>query len=169
MIVGITVVLAAVLYVMVADLTRTSPSAPYELSMTEVSATMPASNTYVVTMALSPSAGITTGIVGLKVMTSGQGWVANVDPSAGCAPGVDPSTSCVGTTGGWYGVLVGPNRSVAATYGSEAWAYPNGVTTIGLNSSYELWVVTYTPVTGSGDVIYAFGTGLSPVSGSQYL
>jgi flagellin-like protein len=170
LLVAITVVLAAVLYVLVSGLTRTGASTPYQLAMSETNSGG-SGTTYTVTLALSPSAGLATGIFGLKIAQSGGATVPLSAPATNCkAWSTTPATVCTGVTAGdWYGVLIASNGTLAATYGSAGWTYYAGTTTITLNGGYTLWVVTTSAIAGSGDVISAFGTGTSSVSGSQYL
>jgi flagellin-like protein len=171
LLVAITVVLAAVLYVLVSGLTRTGASTPYELGMSETSTTG-SGTTYNIILALSPTSGLTTGAFGLKVASSGGITMATVAVSpAGCKAGAAPTT-CTGTAGGWYGILVASNGTVVATYSgaSATWGnYFAGVTTITLNGGFSLWLITQSSIAGAGNVISAFGTGTSSVSGSANL
>jgi flagellin-like protein len=169
LLVAITVVLAAVLYVLVSGLTKTGTTTPYELSMTELTATG-SGTTWVITMSLSPSAGLSTGIFGLKI--SGPVTVNSVAPPAACAAYASPAAKCTGVSNGWYGVLVASNNTVAASWNpsTQAWAgFANGSSSVTLNGGYTLEIISYAAITGNGDQISAYGTGTSSVSGSQYL
>jgi flagellin-like protein len=172
LLVAITVVLAAVLYVLVSGLTRTGASTPYSLGMAVNSATGSGS-TWVVNLALSPTSGLTTGAFGLSVVNNvGVAQATEAAPAACKAYAASPTTSCTGVAGGWYGVLVASNGTVAATYSgaTAGWTgYGTGVTTISLSGSYTLWVVSAVTYDGAGYVISAFGTGTSSVSGSANL
>ena len=173
LLVAITVVLAAVLYVLVSGLTKSGASVPYQLGM------QPTSNTGSGTswsdiLALAPTSGLTTSMFGLKVTTSASVTYATVAPSGtGCSisAATNVPTSCTGTTGGWYGVLVSPSSGdiVALYSGTTAgWTYVTG-TTVALNNGYTLWVITPTQVAGNSYTISAFSTGTSSVSGSSLL
>jgi flagellin-like protein len=172
LLVAITVVLAAVLYVLVSGLTRTGASTPYTLGMAVSSASGSGSN-YLVVLALSPSAGLATGILGLSVQNNVGTVQATVAaaPTATCKPGLTTPGSCTSNGAGWYGVLVASNGTVVATYSGSpaAWVYYTGVTTVTLSGSYTLNVISNVAYDGAGYTINAFGSGSSSVSGSQDL
>lgn len=173
LLVAITVVLAAVLYVLVSGLTRTGASTPYELGMS------PSSNggsgtTYTDVIALSPTTGLTTSAFGLKVTTPSATTytLAAAVAGTGCwsTAGTGLPADCTGVSGDWYAVLVSPQTGdVLATYTTAGWAYTTGVTTIALTNGYTLWVVTSIQVAGNSYTLSAYSTGSSSVSGSTLL
>jgi archaeal type IV pilus assembly protein PilA len=173
LLVAITVVLAAVLYVLVSGLTKTGASVPYQLGMSP-SSQSGSGATWTDVIALSPTSGLTTSAFGLKVTTPSSTVYPTVAASGtGCsvAATTNSPSSCTGTAAGWYGVLVSPTTGyiVALWSGASAgWTYASG-TTIALNNGYTLWVVTPIQVAGSSYTLAAFSTGTSSVSGSCYL
>ena len=170
LLVAITVVLAAVLYVLVSGLTSHGASVPYSISYTSQSASG-SGTTYWDTMAITPTNGLTTSAFGMKINLIGGGTLPLGGVPAGCVFTTAPTQSiCTGVTGDWYGVLMSATSSTpAAMYSSVGWTYPSGVTTVALNNGYTLIVVTASSVSGSGDTINAFSTGTSSVSGSGSL
>jgi flagellin-like protein len=170
LLVAITVVLAAVLYVLVSGLTSHGASTPYSISYVSTSNTGSGS-TYWDYMGITPTTGLTTSAFGMKITQPGGGTLP-----LGAAPGTcvftsaPTSTICTGVAGDWYGVLMSATSSTpAAIYSSAGWTYPTGVTTVSLNNGYTLIVITSTAVAGGGDTINAFSTGTSSVSGSGAL
>jgi len=175
LLVAITVVLAAVLYVLISGLTKTGASTPYSLGMAVQGVTGPANTpaTYYITLSLSPTSGLTTALFGLSVTNVAGATQTNTAASGACTNGLTtPTTSCVGTAAaGWYGVLVNATGKIAAIYSAGgAWsAFAAGVTTLALNSGYTLIVVSEVAMDGNGYTVSAYGTGSSSVSGSQTL
>lgn len=168
LLVAITVVLAAVLYVLVSGLTKTGAQTPYELGMSESSASG-SGTTWTIIMSLSPTSGLTSGLVGLKITNVGGTSQPTAAVPAACKAYVAP-TVCATVSGGWYAVLVGSNGTVFAAYGSSQWVgYGSGITTVALNSGMQLWILTQSSYSGIGDTIVAFGAGSASVSGSQSL
>ena len=167
LLVAITVVLAAVLYVLVSGLTKTSTSTPYELGMAETGSNTGTTDTVI--LALTPTAGLATSMFGLKITTVSGSTLATVAVPAACANAVTTST-CVGVAGGWYALLVTGGK-VSATWGNATavWGNLGGAGTIALNGGYQLWVVTTTVYTGASNSISAYGISTSSVSGSAYL
>jgi len=168
LLVAITVVLAAVLYVLVSGLTRTSTSTPYELGLAESNPSGPV--TYSVITSMSPTSGLTTSAFGLKIVNpSGSSLPYGTIPAA-CKAYATPSASCTAPASGWYGVLVGSNGTAWAAYGASGWTgYATGTTTIALNGGMTLWIISASSYTGQDYVLSAFGTGTSSVSGSVIL
>jgi len=177
LLVAITVVLAAVLYVLISGLTKTGASTPYELGMAiqtpgGVIGPINTPSTYYITMDLSPTAGLTTGIMGLSVLNSGS--VAQTDnaASANCLNAITTyTTNCLGTAAtGWYALLVNSvTNGVTATFAGGVWGAMGTATTIALNSNYVIVIVSEVALDGNGYTLTAYGTGTSSVSGSQYL
>jgi len=174
LLVAITVVLAAVLYVLVSGLTRTGATTPYTLGMTP-STQGGSGATWNDVIALAPSSGLTTSAFGLKVITPSS---TNFQPEAASGTGCSISattnspSSCTGTSGGWYAVLVSPSTGyiVALWSGTTpGWTYPTGVTTVALNNGYTLWIITAIQVAGNDYTLSAYSTGSSSVSGSTLL
>lgn len=172
LLVAITVVLAAVLYVLVSGLTKSGASTPYEVVMTATNQAT-GTNTYFDIMTLSPTTGLTTSMFGLKVTQLG-GTILTLLPTASlpatCTQGSAPTPAiCTGVTGDWYGLIVsGTTGDIVAIYTAGGWAYASG-STLALTNGYTLYVVTYVSFAGSGAVISAYSTGTSSVSGSGNL
>jgi archaeal type IV pilus assembly protein PilA len=173
LLVAITVVLAAVLYVLVSGLTKSGATVPYQLGMTPSSQSGSGAS-WADVIALSPTSGLTTSAFGLKVTTPSATVYPTVAASGvGCsvAATTNVPTSCTGTAGGWYGVLVSPSTGdIVALYSgaSAGWTYASG-TTIALNNGYTLWVISPIQLAGNSYTLGAFSTGGSSVSGSCYL
>jgi len=173
LLVAITVVLAAVLYVLISGLTKTGASTPYSLGMgisgTSGPAGTPAS--YYVTLSLAPTTGLTTGIMGMSVVNINGATQVNTAASANCINGAaSPQTNCLGTAAsGWYGVLVSSGGTVVATWAGGAWGALGTATTIPLTGAYTLIIVSEALYDGNGYTLSAYGTGSSTVSGSVSL
>ncbi|HTW55249.1 MAG TPA: type IV pilin N-terminal domain-containing protein [Thermoplasmata archaeon] len=170
LLVAITVVLAAVLYVLVSGLTSHGASTPYSISFVSTSNTG-SGTTYWDYMGITPTTGLTTSAFGMKVTQPGGTTLPLGAAPATCVLTAAPSsTTCTGVAGDWYGVLMSATSSdPVALYSSAGWTYASGTTTVALNNGYTLIVVTATSVAGSGDVISAFSSGTSSVSGSGSL
>ena len=177
LLVAITVVLAAVLYVLISGLTKTGASTPYELGMAiqtpgGVIGPVNTPPTYYITMDLSPTSGLTTGIMGLSVLNSASVAQTDTAASGSCTNAITTyTTSCVGTAAtGWYAVLVNSaTGAVAAVFASGVWGAMGTATTIALNANYVIVVVSEVALDGAGYTLTAYGTDTSSVSGSQYL
>jgi flagellin-like protein len=173
LLVAITVVLAAVLYILISGLTGGSTSTPYTVGFGSPRAS--GTGTFYLTFPLSVTNDLKTGLFGLKITSpSGVGLASAATTGASCLPtatGTDQFTSCTGTAGGWYTVLTNANGGILATYsGATAkWGYPAGISNIVLSNSDSVVVVSSTSLSGIGDRIAAFGTGSSSVSGSAEL
>ena len=179
LLVAITVVLAAVLYVLVSGLTRTGASTPYSLGMTESPGGQLGSSTnWFDQMSLSPSSGLTTSMFGLSVVgPSGVTYgLAAAVGGTGCTLGATFATGATACNGpsaaGWYGLILTSTGVISATYlnvgGTGTWAYNTG-STIALNSGYTLEVISYAQLAGNDYTISAYSTGTSSVSGSGSL
>jgi len=172
LLVAITVVLAAVLYVLVSGLTRTGASTPYSLQMSELGYPCGAT-TCTAVLSLIPTSGLTTGAMGLKIVnTNTQATQPTVAAVAGCVNAA-AATACTVTAGGWYAVLVSSGGTVAATYAgaSASWgAYAAGTTTIALTGAYQLYIVSAAGNSYAGvATLSSFGVGSSSVSGQVNL
>lgn len=167
LLVAITVVLAAVLYVLIAGLTHTGASTPYTIGMQAPSQTSPAAGVYWNSITISPQTGVTTAMFGLALSTS-----TNLPIAVGAAP----TTTCKGgaawtsancgapTSGTWYAVLYGTaNSTVANVFSSNAWTG----STVGLTSAQTLVVVSGAALAGSLDVLSCTSAGSSVVTGSS--
>jgi len=175
LLVAITVVLAAVLYVLISGLTKTGASTPYELGMQETGSTG-SGTAYTIFVALSPTTGLTTSAFGLRVLT--VSGVANTveAPPTGCGPKATlaaPQAACAGVAGGWFAMLLNSQGYLVAVFGantSASWNYGlSGATTVALNGGYTLQILTQTSFTGIGNTIQAYGVGTSSVSGQATL
>jgi flagellin-like protein len=174
LLVAITVVLAAVLYVLVSGLTKSGASVPYELGMSEIGNGGSGHN-YTLTVSIQPTSGLLTSAFGLKVSVPGglTTYPTVAISGTGCtvAAATNVVTSCTGTLTGWYGVVVSLSTGyIVAIYSgtAPAWTYVTG-TTLALTGGYQLWLVSYGPLAGTGDTLAAFPTGSSSVSGQTSL
>jgi len=173
LLVAITVVLAAVLYVLVSGLTHSGVSTPYSVGFTTPTASNPASNTYWEVIPISPTGGVTTSLFGLSVLNINKIGIATVlAPTATCkATATLTSANCAGVTGGWYAVLAYQTNSTIANVfskpaaGSATWT----AATIALNPGMEIVVVSYTSYAATGDTLNAVSTSSSSVSGTVNL
>ena len=173
-VVAATLIPAAILYVLVSGLNRTTLPTPYELGMSVESANNssgPPPTAYL-TLALSPTPGLATAFFGLQISNASTGVERTVvESSSGCAYGVRPSLAdCPSDGVGWYGVLVGLSGTVVATYGASGWShFAPGTPFVLVTNSDSLLVVSNSNFTSAGLTIHAFGTGSTAVSGTAML
>lgn len=179
LLVAITVVLAAVLYVLVSGLTRTGASTPYSLGMTPSAGGQLGSGTnWFDNLALSPTSGLTTSMFGLSIVSpAGATYaLAAAVGGTGCTLGATFATGAAACNGpaaaGWFGLILTSGGVITATYllsgGAGLWTYNTG-STIALNSGYTLEVISFAQLNGNDYTISAFSTGTSSVSGSGTL
>ncbi len=170
LLVAITVVLAAVLYVLISGLTGGGTSTPYSLQMSNQGQSSPAAGTYFITLAINPTSGLTTGLFGLKITNVVNIGITAGTPTATCityaAFTVAKCAAPAATT--WYAVLVFANSTVASAWGATS-TWSGG--TVALNAGMSLVIVTPSAATfsGIGDTLGAYGTSGSSVSGSVAL
>lgn len=169
LLVAITVVLAAVLYVLISGLTSGGGSIPYSVGMSETGATTTGGNWIAITV--NPTNGLNTGQFGLKITnTTSQtdAPVANPD-AATCKAGATYSqANCITTTGGWYAVLELANGSVGSVYsgaGTATWSATSPV-----SGGMTIFIISHGTISGDiGYTLTAFSTGTSSVSGQVTL
>ncbi len=177
LLVAITVVLAAVLYVLISGLTHTGASTPYTLGMSSPTASSTgtgATAVYYYAITISPQSGLTTSMFGLSLQTptGGSAGATGTAPAA-CkftagGTAYAPAT-CTGGTGGWYAVLYWQgNGSIANVFSgtTPSWSSP----TLPVTNSESLVLITVTGstgFTGSSDTLNAYATGSSSVSGQS--
>jgi flagellin-like protein len=170
LLVAITVVLAAVLYVLISGLTSSTATAPISLApAVNPSSTGGGGTTWYVAVGLNPSAGIATTQFGLKVTTSTTtATLSAAVGGTGCTVGssfTTGATGCAGVTAKWYAVLTNATGKIVATYLSAGWS--SSVTISG--GSYTLYVMSATAYDGQGYTLSAYGTGSASVSGQVHL
>jgi len=167
LLVAITVVLAAVLYVLIAGLTHTGASTPYSLGMSAPTQTSPGAGVFYNTITISPQGGLTTGIFGLSLQSSSSVAIAAGTAPAACkwtAGGTAFAGNCLAPTGTWYAVLYWTgNGSTANVFTSAGWSTP----TLPVSNSETLVVVSAASLAGSSDTLNAYATGSSSVSGQS--
>ena len=165
LLVAITVVLAAVLYVLISGLTHSSASTPYSINIGTPTWTGGTPN-YGTMRIASATTGLTTSLFALSVATStGVPVPVGTAATANCKPAnVYSSTNCGAPTGSWYAVIyfLG-NGTIANVYVNTAWSFA----TVGVGQSEALVVVGPSTFQNSGDVMSATGTGSSSVSGAS--
>lgn len=170
----VSVVPAAVLYVLTSGLTLTSVPPPYELDMIVSSGSFtpgPPATGYV-NLSLEPTVGLTTAMFGLRVVNGTSGSAQPlVSPSSACVYGGWPTAAnCTSNGTGWYAVLENPSGSVVATYGEAGWSHmaPGSFSAV-LALSDNLLLISSARYQGEGYLIEAFSTGSASVAGSAFL
>ena len=171
LLVAITVVLAAVLYILISGLGSTG-SKPYQIGFGSGTPSQ-VTTTYFDTFSISTTSGLTTSLFGLKIVTATGSSVGGQAPATCTADAKTVVSACTTTTtpaGTWYGILENTNGTVAATFNptTTAWTTYTG-SPITVNSAYSVVVVSNAQLAGSGDTLSAFGTSSSSVSGSATL
>jgi flagellin-like protein len=144
LLVAITVVLAAVLYILISGLTKGPGNTPLGSAL---AIGTPASNgglTY--TMGITPSSGLTP-----------VGMTYEVTSSTGTILGVGTTVTVVGVTGCFQAVYTFASNSWAAAVGGTACA--GASTTVVLTSGMQLSLVVAPTQTGLGDKFVAVGAG----------
>jgi flagellin-like protein len=172
LLVAITVVLAAVLYVLVSGLIHTGASTPYNVGMGTATPSNPAANTYWEVIPLSPTTGLTTAMFGLVVQNVNSiGVGTNTGAPANCKVNAALTTANCGAptaSGNWYVALVGQaNSTVVSVYTGLVWATNPG--TVAVTASMELVLVSYVTYAGIGDQLFATSAAGSSISGSATL
>ncbi len=171
LLVAITVVLAAVLYVLISGLTGSTAAAPISLAPA-ITGSGGSGTTWYVDVGVTPSASVATTAFGLKVTTSSATApaataAAITTAAAACVTGATytAGTTCKGVTGDWYAVLTNATGGLVAIYSSTGWG--SSVTITG--GSYTLNVISASQYDGNGYTLSAYGTGSASISGSVHL
>ncbi len=171
LLVAITVVLAAVLYVLISGLTGSTAAAPISLAPA-LTGSGGSGTTWYVDVGVTPSASVATTAFGLKVTTtSATAPVATATAittaAAACVTGATytAGTTCKGVTGDWYAVLTNATGGLVAIYSSTGWG--TSVTITG--GSYTLNIISASQYDGNGYTLSAYGTGSASISGSVSL
>lgn len=161
LLVAITVVLATVLYTLVANLgSGATDSRPIALELTvEGSASSTLGGQTWVNFSLDPSQPVTTSYFGLALVTSGGNYIPV--GTGGCSSG---SSSCSPGTG-WIAFLYNPQGTVLNVWDSAGWSN----STLTILSSMTLGFVA-TPslhVAGSGDFLKVISKAQPTVVGQS--
>jgi archaeal type IV pilus assembly protein PilA len=171
LLVAITVVLAAVLYVLISGLTGSTASAPISLAPA-VTGTGGGGTTWYVSVGITPSSAIATSAFGLKVTTTSATQATGASTPAGCTatgtPAYVAGTTCTGPTSGWYAVLTNAAGKIVSGYsgaGTATWSASVTIT----GGSYTLNIISAAQYDGNGYTLAAFGTGSASVSGQVFL
>jgi flagellin-like protein len=171
LLVAITVVLAAVLYVLISGLTGSTAAAPMSLAPS-VTGTGGGGHDWYVNVGLNPSASVATSAFALRVTTSSSTIPAGANPQGTkCAVGPTTPTSynttnCPGpTAAGWYAVLTNSSGDVVSVFANVTWSASATVS----GGSYTLIVCSYSQYADSGYKLAAYGTGSASVTGSVSL
>ena len=172
LLVAITVVLAAVLYVLISGLTGSGTSAPVALGLDQLpSETGGTGTTWYVAVALNPTSSIATTGFGLKVTTTSATYpLAAAVGGGGCtvAAAYTSGTTCTGVTGKWYGVLTNATGNIVATYTSATTSgWSTSITITG--GAYTFYVISASVLDGQGYTLSGYGTGAASISGSAFL
>ncbi len=172
LLVAITVVLAAVLYILISGLGSTG-SKPYQIgfgsgtpSQTTNTATPPIT-TFYDSFSVSTTSGLTTTLFGLKI-TNATGTPipgASSAITSVCAVG-GPLSACIytGLSYTWYAALESTTGNVVAVFtpATSSWTSP----TVTISSADTVVVISGGLLAGTSSTLSAYGTGSSSVSGS---
>jgi flagellin-like protein len=179
LLVAITVVLAAVLYILISGLTGSSGSKPYTVGFGtgNPSQGTAAPTAFYDEIPVSVTSGLTTGLFAVKITSpTGTGVASGADASAaasGCGTtptGAASFTACTVTAAqGWYSVVANQNGVVLAVYDSAGWHLQAGQTSLALTNSMEVIVISSAVMAGSANTLSVYGTSSSSVSGSTTL
>lgn len=170
-------ILVVVAYFALVLLASTGSHAPVEcsqvpcsLAMAAPTETTPAPGVAWASVAITPTRGLTTAVLELRLMSPGfsTDYAAGTAPVSTCKATVALQASSCGVpaSGLWYVALVnGTTLEVLNVYSAGAWTGAATPLTVGL----ALVVVSATDsgLFGSGDHLSAYGTGGSSVSGSS--
>ena len=178
LLVAITVVLAAVLYILVSGYIGGTGAKPQSIGFageTPSSCSVGSTVCYNVTFSVTASSGLTTSMFGLKV-TSTTGLAQPVG-TLSCVSTTSPTAACTvsaisTSTSGWGAILFDSSGSVVAVYSSGSWTvYGTSTTTLPatVSSSDTISILSTNQLAGSGDTLSAFGAGGASVSGSTTL
>ena len=163
LLVAITVVLAAVLYILISGLGSTG-SKPYQIGFGSGTPNSPHAGTFYDNFTMSSTSGLTTSIFGLKIITATGSPVVGGTVATTCvALGPVDQATCPGPASGWYAVIADTSGNVVSTFSPTSNTWSASVT---VSSSQTLVIVSAGILAGSGDSLTAFGTGSSSVSGS---
>jgi flagellin-like protein len=162
LLVAITVVLAAVLYVLISGLTGSTAAAPIALAPA-VTGAGGGGSTWYVAVGLAPSSQVATTAFALKVFNATSTLAPGAATGAGCTIGTAyvAGTTCKGTSGSWYGVLTNVTGKIASLYVGGAWSA--SVTLSG--GSFTVNIISAIALDGQGYSLSASGTGSASVSG----
>jgi flagellin-like protein len=166
LLVAITVVLAAVLYILVQQYTKSGTgSVPQSITYVNSGGGKYLPNYYNDTFALSASTGLSTGSFGMKITTASGSIVALAAAPTTCGPTLGVGLACTAPASGtWYAVLFGSSNNVLAWYSSAGWS-----ATVTVTAADSLLLISYAQLSGSGDTLASYGTGTASVSGSVTL
>jgi flagellin-like protein len=160
LLVAITVVLAAVLYILVSTVIPPTGGGPIEIGFgTEAPSTCTTAagatlNTYVLPIA-SATSGLTTAKFGFKIENLSNAPVPPGTASAGT--GTCPALGSSGVAGGWVAVLQSDTGTNQAMFDTNAWAAIAGSTLpLAIGASQDLVVVSTHPL--AGDTLQVYGT-----------
>jgi len=174
LLVAITVVLAAVLYVLISGLTSSTATAPVSLAPALVPGGAGSSGTgattiYYVAVGITPSSSVPTSAIGLRATTSTTTASLAAVAGAGCTVGsaYTAGTSCTRPTGAatWFVAVTNGTGKIVATYSSAGWS--SSITLSG--GSFVLNVISSAAYDGTGYTLTAYGAGSTPISGSVTL
>ncbi len=167
LLVAITVVLAAVLYILISGLGSTG-SKPYQIGFgqgTPSQATVNTTATYLDSFSVSTTSGLTTSLFGFKIVTATGTPVAGGAPVT-CNVNLAPIAGCGAPASGWYAILEGTNGAAVGIFNPVTTLWTTSAAgPVTVSSAYTVVIVSQTTLAGSGDTLSAFGTGSSSVSG----
>ena len=167
LLVAITVVLAAVLYILVSGYIGGTGAKPQTIDFAGETPSSCGSTCYNATFTVTASNGLSTSMFGLKVTSASGSVVGNAKSIACTTSGC--TLTCTAGSPCWAAYLFDSSGSLEATYVGGTWTYGSGVSTVNVVSSDTLAIISTVPLAGSGDTFSAFGTGGASVSGSTTL
>jgi flagellin-like protein len=167
LLVAITVVLAAVLYVLISGLTGSTAAAPIALAPA-VTSSGGSGTTWYVAVGIAPSATVATTQFGLRVTNTTTTEAASTAVGgAGCTVGAayTGGTTCTGVTAKWYVVLTNATGNIVGIYLSSGWKQSVSIS----GGSFTLNVISAVQYDGQGFALTAYGTGSASISGHVQL
>jgi len=145
LLVAITVVLAAVLYILISGLTKAPGNTPLGSALA-MSAATPSAGGTVYTIGITPSSGLTPASMNFEITSS-----------TGTILGTGTTVAVVGVTGCFVATYTFATNSWAAAVGGTACA--GASTTMVLTSGMQLSLTASASQSGLGDKLVAIGVG----------
>jgi flagellin-like protein len=170
LLVAITVVLAAVLYILVSGLIGGGGSKPYSVGFGSTGAAVSANGkVFYDNFTLTATSGLTTGLFGLKITSPSGSPVGS--GAAVCTAASGGFAACSQPSGAnqWYVVIVSSSGTWLASYPTAAGGSSWNGGTVAVSGADILCLVSSSQYSGSADVLSATATGSSTVSGQTTL
>ena len=126
---------------------------------------------YIVNLTITAPSGLSTGVMGLRVLTPANATVPSGGAPGACDGGT-PFYQCLAVSTnltGWVVLLMSLGGDILAAYPSPAGSTAWNSNLVPFMDAGSLSILSPFPLTGSHDTLEAFGTGSSTVSGSATL